>query len=203
MVLLRIASYGRSSALKKRFHFPFDWCKLHPVGFRLQHMDMTTLAAAQTSIKALYTLAKGATSAAVDHELKARMIQIQSGILDAQDKLGDAQAERIDLLHQVAELREKVRQLEGDQAKLAAYSLYAVEPGKYLYKFNEEQPDAVPHYACPTCFGSGKVTVLQSKKTGTHQIYYYCGTCQFGLHVGPSDPPLSIRQLRTASPRNW
>src|SRR5450830_1915125 len=113
-------------------------------------MDISTIAAAQTSIKALFGLAKAASAAAVDHELKARLIDIQSGILDAQAKLGDAHAERLELLNQVAELREKVRVFEHTDAALTSYQLHEIDPGKFLYKFIPVQPNDVDHFACPS-----------------------------------------------------
>lgn len=165
-------------------------------------MDITTLAAAQESIKALFLLAKGATAAAVDHELKGRLIEIQGAILDTQSKLGDAQAERLELLHQVAVLREQVRQNEVAKAALDSYTLHEVEPGKYLYRYSNDEQTCVEHFACPSCHNAGKVTVLQSKKLGTQQFHYWCQTCKFALTVGPSDPPLPVR--RSATPqRNW
>lgn len=153
---------------------------------------MTTLAAVQESVKALFGLAKVATAATVDYEVKARLIEIQAGILDAQSKLADAQAERLDLLTQVAELREKVRQFQAARAALDAYDLHEIEPGKFLYKYKGNGNDGVAHYACPTCHNGGAVVVLQTSKTGSSQSYYMCGTCNFGISVGPDDPPLRI-----------
>lgn len=147
-------------------------------------MDLTTIAAAQSSIKALFGLAKVATAATVDHELKARLIDIQAGILDAQAKLGDAQAERLDLLHLVAELREKVRVFESARDALAAYQLHEIEEGKFLYKFIPDSINSVDHFACPSCHNGGKVTVLQATKTGSRQTAYVCKTCKFVMYVG-------------------
>lgn len=161
-------------------------------------MDISTIAAAQTSIKALVGLAKIATAATVDHELKARLIDIQAGILDAQAKLGDAQAERLDLLDLVAELRAKIRVHETASAALASYQLHEIDTGKYLYKFISDAINPVEHFACPTCHNGGKVTVLQSNKSGSQQIFYVCKTCQFSIYVGKSDPrpPIIARSVR-------
>ena len=161
-------------------------------------MDLTTIAAAQTSIKALFGLAKVATAATVDHKLKARLIDIQAGILDAQAKLGDAQAERLDLLHLVAELREKVRVHESAGDALAAYQLHEIDTGKFLYKFISDAINTVDHFACPSCHNAGRVTVLQSNKTGSQQTFYACKTCQFSMYVGKSDPrpPIIPRSVR-------
>lgn len=151
-------------------------------------MDMTTLAAAQTSIKALFGLVKGATSAVVDHELKAKLIDIQAGILDAQGKLGDAQAERLELLNEINILRDKVRSYENAKAALDSYTLHEVAPGRYLYKYAETGEEKVDHFACPPCHNAGKISVLQSPKTGSKQVTYICKTCRFSLAVGESDP---------------
>lgn len=158
-------------------------------------MDMTTIAAAQASIKAVLGLAQGATAAVVDHQLKERLISIQAAILDTQAKLGDAQEERLDLLNQVAELKEKVRSFEQARASLASYRLHEIDPGKFLYKYVDEGPEDVAHFACPTCHNAGKVTVLQTSKTGANQLCYMCKTCKFTMYVGPSNP----RETRSSS----
>lgn len=157
-------------------------------------MDITTITAAQASIKALMGLAKGATAAVVDSQLKDRLIDIQSGILDVQAKLGDAQAERLKLLGQVAELKEKIRVLERARDVLNDYQLHEVGPGRFLYKYLKGAPDHVEHFACPTCYDGGKITVLQSPKTGSQQTTYICKTCRFSLAVGASDPLPSVRR---------
>lgn len=162
-------------------------------------MDMNTLAAAQTSIKALFTLARVATAATVDHQVKDRLIEIQSGILEAQEKLGDAQSERLELLHLVAELREKVRIHETKVAALASYALHEIEPGKFLYKFIPDERGTVDHFACPTCYNSEKVTVLQTSKNDSQQTLYECRTCCFVLCVGPSKYPPHLPILAMAA----
>ena len=144
-------------------------------------MDMNTLAAAQMSIKALFTLAKVATVATVDHQVKDRLIEIQSGILNAQAQLGDAQAERLDLLHLVAELREKVRVQEAAVSALASYQLQEIEAGKFLYKFIPDGVCTVEHFACPTCYNAGKVTVLHVMMKSSKQKLYQCQTCKFSI----------------------
>lgn len=166
-------------------------------------MDMTTLATAQASIKALFGLAKAATSAAVDHELKARLIEIQSCILEAQERLGDAQADRLALLNEVAELKQTVRAFEEKRAALLVYSLFEIFPGKFLYKFQNGETPAVEHFACPTCYNAGQVTVLQSAKTGVQQTRYDCQTCKFKLWAGPSDPVRPIVMGTSTYRGNW
>jgi hypothetical protein len=156
-------------------------------------MDMTSIAAAQASFKAVLGIARATAAAVVDHELKSRLIEIQEGILDAQARFGDAQAERLDLLEQNANLREVVRRLENKQATLAVYKLEEMAPGKYLYRFCGDDVKSVPHFACPKCYNAETVTVLQFAQTGVAQTKYACQTCKFLLTIGPSDPSKPIQ----------
>ncbi len=165
-------------------------------------MDMTTIAAAQESIKALSALVRGATSAAIDHGMKAKLIDIQSAILDTQAKLGDAQAERIDLLQQVGELQAKLRGLEKAKAALDDYALHEIDAGKFLYKPRQGTVDSsIEHYACPACHNEGHLSILQATKTGAAQVFYQCHKCKFALRVGPSDPQRPL--VRRGSLSSW
>ena len=166
-------------------------------------MDMTSIAAAQASIKALLGLAKGATAAVVDHELKAKLIDIQGAILEAQSKLGDAQAERLNLLEELAELRTQVRKLEEGQNKLAGYSLAEVSPGTFLYEAITKTSNEVEHYACPTCYSQGTVAVIQQRRTGREQVTYSCQRCKFTLIIGKSDPLPPIGSTSAWGRRDW
>lgn len=148
-------------------------------------MDMTSIATAQASIRSLLGIAKTATDAVVDHQLKERLIEVQQGILDIQAQLGDAQADRLAIMEEAQRLRDRVRELEAAKAKLDAYELVEVEEGKYLHR---SIGHAVEHYACPNCFSAAKVAVLQRYKSGQQQVKYGCQVCSFLLFVGPSDP---------------
>ncbi len=157
-------------------------------------MDITAIAAAQESIKALSALVKGAASAAIDHSMKGKLIDIQSAILETQAKLGDAQSERIDLLQQVGELQSRLRELENTKSALDSYELCSVGEGKFLFKQKQGGSSGViAHHACPNCHSDGKVSVLQESKTGTRQVRYSCHTCKFDLYVGPVDPVQPIQ----------
>lgn len=164
-------------------------------------MDMTSLAAALESLKIVAGVARATAGAAVDHQMKDKLIEIQQGILDVQAKLADATEERLDLLHQVAELRHKVREFESTKAALDAYELCKLEDGQYLYRARADAGHAVEHYACPSCFEAGKISVLQTKKTGAAQTLFKCVApdCKYQTYVGPSDPrdpPVAAGRIR-------
>jgi hypothetical protein len=152
-------------------------------------MDITTLAAAQQSVKTLFGMAKVAASATVDHAIKDKLIEIQEGILDAQSKLGDAVAERLDLLHENAELREKVRAFEASKAALDGYVMHELQPGLLVYASRPSAGHALQHYACPRCFSGEKVAVLQVTHNAGRKSRWACSVCSFVALTGEDAPP--------------
>lgn len=164
-------------------------------------MDIAAIASAQEGAKALISLAKGAISASADQQVKGRLIEIQQAILEVQEKLNDAQAERFTLLGQVAELREKLRTVEDRKAALDAYELSEVEPGKRLMK--TKPGHAHEHYACPKCYSGGAVGLIQAVGVNGRTCWC-CSSCDFKLFTGKSNPPSQPRRSASSySAAKW
>ncbi len=155
---------------------------------------ITAIAAAQQSFKALFGIAKATTSAVVDHEIKAKLIEIQEGILDAQSKLGDdAQAERLELLHQVAELKEKVRSFEATKTALDGYVMHELDPGIKVFKAKPGAGHAMEHFACPRCYSGGAIGILNAIAQNNGETLWNCTACTFHVFTGVARP----RQTRS------
>lgn len=158
-------------------------------------MDITSLAAALESLKIVAGVARATSAAAVDHQIKGRLIEIQQGILDVQAQLGDATEERLRLLGQVSELRQQLRDIENAKAALESYELNEVSPGLLLFKSRKDAGHTVDHFACPQCHNAGRVSVLQRTQAGSQRVRYDCAapSCKFAMYVGPADPQQPIR----------
>jgi hypothetical protein len=157
--------------------------------------DATMIAGAIESAKAVLGLAKVATSAVVDHQVKEKLIEIQQAILDVQQKLGDAHSERMELLEQVADLRARLRTASEQRAKLDDYEMAAMTHGLVVYRPKEGKGTGVEHLACPSCYTCGKVSILVVMRTGRVQHQYKCMdmACSYVAYDGLSDP----RTVRT------
>lgn len=145
-------------------------------------MPIAEIAAAQASIKALYGMVSGLAGAAVDHEFKTRLIAIQAAILDTQAKLGDAQSERIALLEELSDTKQRLREATEQAAALAEYDLVSLEPGKVVYK--SKINSAVEDYACPACYANKKIGHLQQSAYANRQTGWHCSSCSFNLTTG-------------------
>jgi len=154
---------------------------------------MVEVELALRSLGVVKSLVTGAVNAKVDHDVKAKQIEIQSAILEVHEHLLKATEERLTLLQRLEEAGRRLRELEEARARLDGYELVRAVDGGYLYKSKDEAGHAVHHYACPPCYDAGKVRVLQERKTGSQQWYYECATCKFSLYVGPDDPEEPIQ----------
>jgi len=156
--------------------------------------DVPMIAGAIESAKALYGLAKLAATATVDHQVKDKLIDIQQGILDLQQKLGDAHGERLELLEEVAGLRARLRTGDEQRAKLDAYEMLELEPGLIVYR-PKPGGHTVDHYACPSCYSRGQSSILVVTKSGSEHRTLKCMevACQFLAFHGKPDP---IRRTR-------
>lgn len=150
-------------------------------------IDVSLLAPAFGSAKAALGLVRGATAAAVDHGVKDKLIEIQSAILDIQEKLGDAQAERLDLLHQLDELKRKVRDFEEAKAALDKYELFEVRKGNFIYQLKVPDGAEPTHYVCPKCYSEGKIGLLQAGSSPNGATLLKCCVCNFSLRTGQPD----------------
>jgi hypothetical protein len=169
-------------------------------------MDIATITGAFEATKAAVGLLRGASAAVVDHAVKDKLIQVQEAILDIQAKLGDAQVERLSLLQEAAELRRRLQELEDARARLDAYELAELEPGKLLWRLKDGAGKLPRHYVCPNCFGEGRLSILQSGPC-EGQTRYRCTVvpCRFQLLTGTPNPAAPARQVISPSytPRNW
>jgi len=140
------------------------------------------------AVKAASQLASAAAKATVDHQMKDKLIGIQQAILDIQEKLGDAQEDRLRLLTEIGELREELKNSKASRASLEGYELVEVESGKFLYRLRSDQGGTVPHYVCPTCYTNGTISILQASRITPRKTYYNCQACEkFSLGIGPDE----------------
>lgn len=157
---------------------------------------MLEIEAALQTLGAVKTLVAGAFNAKVDHEVRAKQIEIQSAMLQLQEHLLNATQERLELIKKVDEMQRTLRDTDDLKRKLSGYELVRMEDGAAFYKSKGNADHPISHFACPPCYEAGNVRVLQETKTGDRQQYYLCATCKFSRSIGPDDPMESISYER-------
>jgi hypothetical protein len=96
------------------------------------------------------------------------------------------------LLHQNADLKDRVRSLETERAALDAYELHAFHPGQYAYRPKASSLQAATrHYACANCYSAGRISILSARwDQEFQQTHVMCPACKTDSWVdghGPVD----------------
>lgn len=83
----------------------------------------------------------------------------------------------VDQAARCAWLESEVERLSNFQTVRGRYALAALPSGMLVQQYlAKEEPANAPHYACATCMGAERCSVLQPVKTGT-LLRYVCHGC--------------------------
>lgn len=147
-------------------------------------MDMASIAAAATSLKAAADIAKGLSELKSATEFQSKAIDLQREILAAQSSALTAQSEQFSMLEKIRELeREVARVTAWDQVK-QRYELHEPTPGTFVYALKAENKGAQPsHWICAHCYNDGAASILQLKTAGVSNDHYLCPKCKTEFKV--------------------
>lgn len=165
--------------------------------------EFTALSAAHTSLKALGEIVTVALSATVDNKVKQKLIEVQAAVLASQQQLVNALAQCSQLLEETQSLRQRLKESEDRSAALANYEMVPLDDGQRVYRYKGEADGTVAHEACPNCYQSRTISILQSRRTTRNRRLYSCAACSFRLTVGPSDPINCSDPINGSSPTGW
>lgn len=144
-------------------------------------VDLGSIAAAVSSLKAAGDIARGLFDLKTAAEIQGRVIDLQSVILNAQSSAFAAQSEQMSLLQRLGELEKQVSRTEAWEVEIKRYRLRDYGQGRFAYELIAEAANGEPaHRLCPACFQLGKKSILQFKhgSAGSGGEYYGCPGCQ-------------------------
>lgn len=125
-------------------------------------VDLTAAAAALTSLKSAYELAKamGGIRDAVKFQEKA--FELQREILAAQQNALNAQAEQSSLLDSIRLLEKQNSDARSWEKDRKRYELKTFGVGVFVYRLKPQKKNAEPiHLLCTNCFTKNRKSILQ------------------------------------------
>ena len=135
-------------------------------------LDMTSIGAAFSAIKATKEIIQGVLEAKVDVDAKAK-------IIDALTKVGEIQDNLFMLREELSSLQDRNSRLSGENEKLNQwnaktdnYELTETEGGAVVYRFK----GTPSHYICPSCYNKAEIQILQDNRTMSGK--YRCTACK-------------------------
>jgi predicted transcriptional regulator len=125
--------------------------------------DIGTIAAALSSIKTAYDIAKAAKGIHDETKLQGAIIELQSAILAAQESALGAQAEQAAMRDQIRNLEARITEFDRWDAEKVKYELQQVYSGAYAYvpKPGAGVPGPV-HWLCTACYERRRKSILLS-----------------------------------------
>lgn len=147
-------------------------------------MDLGSISAAFSSLKAASDLAKGLVSLNTTTEVQRRVIELNEKIIEAHQLILLAQATQAALVDRVRDLEREIARMKDWEGQKQRYKLAAPFPGCMVYAVQKSMSNGeTPHYLCTSCFQKGEPSILQGKTIGTAGISlgnasYFCPVCE-------------------------
>ena len=141
--------------------------------------DMTAIASALSSFKALKDIAEAMIGLRDAAAFRERQIEFQGKIIEAQGALFALQEERTTLIQTIRSLEEQVANWEAWDAKKKRYELKNVGHGCFVHMLKPEaRGSKPPHFVCANCYEQRRISVIQygPPKPGA-SIGYFCPSC--------------------------
>jgi hypothetical protein len=160
-------------------------------------MDIGSLSAAVSSLKAAGDIAKAMLTLRDATLLQNKVIELNAAILAAQHSALAAQSVQSGMLERIRDLENQVEELQAWEHEKRRYQLTDHGGGTFSYvlKTGMEEGDP-PHRICAHCYGERRKSILQFfQRNRSQQEEYDCPACgkrfSFGLSVAP--PPRANR----------
>jgi hypothetical protein len=138
------------------------------------------------SLKSAGDIVGSLISLQIKGEVQAKIVQLQTIILSAQQDAFSAQQSQFALVSKVRELEEEIARLKGIGILKERYELSEVCRGAYAYKLKPEEKGSDPaHWLCVQCFDGGQKSILQISDTKGRPIdnKYQCQKCNSSIIV--------------------
>jgi len=149
-------------------------------------MDFSAFSAAAGGLKTAGDIIKTMLSLQVSVEVRDRVIELQTAIMNAQSGVLSAQEDNMTLLSKIAELEKITSSVEKWKKEVSRFELKKFPSGQFVYALKsnliDEEP---PHYICPNCYQSEIKSILQIFSRYHGGETYRCPKCDNRLNLVP------------------
>lgn len=149
-------------------------------------MDITGIPAAVSSLKAAIDIAQSLLKMKNMTDVQAKVIELQSALLDAQSGALAATAAQYELLEKVRVLERELQAKTDWEGEKVRYSL--VTPWRGMAQAYALRRDAAngepPHLVCTNCFNNGRRVILNPARDKDGWVQLVCPTCRASVATG-------------------
>jgi len=135
---------------------------------------------ATTLVAGITTFLKSALSSGDPANANEKVAEALEKLGELQDVIFGLREDRVKLQDENHNLKAQIKKLEDWKVKAAPYQLLQTAGGAVVYH-SDGPPD---HFACPSCYESHKIQILQSDDMF---CYFVCHGCKTGYQI--KNPP--------------
>jgi len=148
-------------------------------------MDLALIQGTISGLKTAADIAKGLMELKSMSDVQAKVIELQSAILAAQNSALSANADQAAMADEIRALKEEIACVKAWQTKKKRYKLYSPWAGAVVYALKESMSEGEPpHWICTQCYENGKPSILQFKSSSSGAGAYVC-PCGVNIHSVP------------------
>lgn len=142
-------------------------------------IDMGSISAAVTSLKAAGDVAKGLIGLHTMAEVQSKAIELNQMIIDAQHQIFAPNAAQTALVERVRELEKEIASMEAWDGQKDRYQMCIPFSGTTVYALKKSMSNGEPpHYICANCYESRKRSILQNSKDKEGWTLFLCPGCR-------------------------
>ena len=148
-------------------------------------MDIATIGAAATSLKAAGDIASGLIALKNTTDVQAKAIELNQKLIEAQHQIFAVNAEYANLIEKVRSLEAELEQQNNWNEIKENYKLTNPWGGAaQVYGIKESCTKEEPHWACTKCFEDKRRSILQPQKRTESRLLMVCAVCKSEINTG-------------------
>jgi hypothetical protein len=161
-------------------------------------VDISAIAGTVSALKGAVDITKAMISLHDAEAVKAKVIELNAKILEAQSAAFVANDERAALIERVSQLEKEVADLKAWDAQKQRYDLTDLGNGAFAYAVKESMRAGEPdHKICATCYADRRRSVLQTETWNPGRaevlVCHQCGSAVY-VHGMPHPDHQKLRR---------
>jgi hypothetical protein len=132
------------------------------------------------ALRTAFNLAKEAKELTDTTAIRAKVIEMQTLIMEAQSNAIDAREAHSHLVAQIRDLEQEIHRLKAWDNEKQKYELQSINGGSVAYALRADIADrGAPHWLCGNCFERGQKSFLQAGAVGavSQMVTWSCAVC--------------------------
>jgi Zn finger protein HypA/HybF involved in hydrogenase expression len=141
-------------------------------------VDISAIAGTVSALKGAIDISKAMIGLHDAQTVQAKIIELNSKILEAQTNAFAANEERATLVQRIGELEKEVAHLKAWETEKQRYQLTDIGDGTFAYAIKESMSGGEPpHYICATCYEQAKKSILNNTRLPGGGNLLTCHSC--------------------------